>query len=59
MSYKPRISDRQLRELWLLKRCLGISIIELVHEAIDDYLVKFKREIELTQRHQRQQGVLR
>lgn len=59
MSYKPRIDDRQLRGLWLLKQRTGISITELVHDALNEYLGKFQQEIDLTEQHLREKGVLR
>ena len=59
MSYKPRIDDRQLRGLWLVKQCTGVPITELVRDALNEYLGKFQQEIDLTEQHLREKGVLR
>ena len=59
MSYKPRIDDKQLRGLWLVKQCTGVPITELVRDALEGYLEKFRREIELTEQHLRERGMIR
>lgn len=59
MSYKPRIDEKQLRDLWLVRQCTGISITELVRDALEGYLEKFRQEIELTEQHLRERGMIR
>jgi hypothetical protein len=59
MSYRPEIDAEQLRNLWLLKQHTGIPITELVRDAVDEYLGKFQQEIDLTEQHLRERGVLR